>query len=38
MDRQCSQFVKAEDFVVAPESKDLLHQPTLHPRHSDAEE
>ena len=23
MDRQCSQFVKAEDFVVAPESKDL---------------
>ena len=23
LDRQCSQFVKAEDFVVAPESKDL---------------
>ena len=24
LDRQCSQFVKAEDFVVAPDSKDLL--------------
>ena len=23
LDRQCSQFVKAEDFVVSPESKDL---------------
>ena len=23
LDRQCSQFVKAEDFIVAPESKDL---------------
>lgn len=23
LDRQCSQFVKAEDFVVAPDSKDL---------------
>jgi len=27
MDRQCSQFVKAEDFVVAPESKDLYTSP-----------
>ena len=27
MDRQCSQFVKAEDFVVAPESKDLHTSP-----------
>jgi hypothetical protein len=27
MDRQCSQFVKAEDFVVAPESKDLPTSP-----------
>ena len=27
MDRQCSQFVKAEDFVVAPESKDLQTSP-----------
>jgi hypothetical protein len=26
-DRQCSQFVKAEDFVVAPESKDLYTSP-----------
>ena len=24
LDRQCSQFVKAEDFIVAPDSKDLL--------------
>jgi len=24
LDRQCSQFVKAEDFVVSPESKDLF--------------
>ena len=27
MDRQCSQFVRAEDFVVAPESKDLQTSP-----------
>ena len=27
LDRQCSQFVKAEDFVVAPESKDLYTSP-----------
>ena len=27
MERQCSQFVKAEDFVVAPESKDLHTSP-----------
>jgi len=27
MDRQCSDFVKAEDFVVAPESKDLYTSP-----------
>ena len=27
MQRQCSQFVKAEDFVVAPESKDLYTSP-----------
>jgi hypothetical protein len=27
MERQCSQFVKAEDFVVAPESKDLYTSP-----------
>ena len=27
MDRQCSSFVKAEDFVVAPESKDLHTSP-----------
>ena len=27
LDRQCSQFVKAEDFVVAPESKDLHTSP-----------
>ncbi len=27
MDRQCSQFVKAEDFIVAPESKDLYTSP-----------
>jgi hypothetical protein len=27
MDRQCAQFVKAEDFVVAPESKDLPTSP-----------
>ena len=27
MGRQCSQFVKAEDFVVAPESKDLYTSP-----------
>tara|TARA_R110002124_G_scaffold3473_3_gene23004 strand:- start:4567 stop:7035 length:2469 start_codon:yes stop_codon:yes gene_type:complete len=27
MDRQCSQFVMAEDFVVAPESKDLYTSP-----------
>jgi hypothetical protein len=27
MDRQCSNFVKAEDFVVAPESKDLYTSP-----------
>ena len=27
MERQCSQFVKAEDFVVAPESKDLYTPP-----------
>ena len=27
LDRQCSQFVKAEDFVVAPESKDLQTSP-----------
>jgi hypothetical protein len=26
-DRQCSDFVKAEDFVVAPESKDLYTSP-----------
>ena len=24
LDRQCSQFVKAEDFIVAPDSKDLM--------------
>ena len=27
LNRQCSQFVKAEDFVVAPESKDLHTSP-----------
>ena len=27
LDRQCSQFVKAEDFCVAPESKDLYTSP-----------
>jgi hypothetical protein len=27
LDRQCSQFVKAEDFIVAPESKDLQTSP-----------
>jgi hypothetical protein len=27
MGRQCSQFIKAEDFVVAPESKDLMTSP-----------
>ena len=27
LERQCSQFVKAEDFVVAPESKDLYTSP-----------
>ena len=27
LDRQCSSFVKAEDFVVAPESKDLYTSP-----------
>jgi len=27
LERQCSQFVKAEDFVVAPESKDLHTSP-----------
>jgi hypothetical protein len=27
LNRQCSQFVKAEDFVVAPESKDLQTSP-----------
>ena len=27
LNRQCSQFVKAEDFVVAPESKDLYTSP-----------
>jgi hypothetical protein len=27
LDRQCSQFVRAEDFVVAPESKDLYTSP-----------
>ena len=27
LDRQCSQFIKAEDFVVAPESKDLYTSP-----------
>ena len=27
LERQCSQFVKAEDFVVAPESKDLKTSP-----------
>jgi hypothetical protein len=27
LDRQCSQFVKAEDFVVAPESKDIQTSP-----------
>jgi len=27
LNRQCSQFVKAEDFVVAPESKDLFTSP-----------
>ena len=27
MDRQCSQFVKAEDFVVSPDSKDLYTAP-----------
>ena len=27
LDRQCSQFVKAEDFIVAPESKDLYTSP-----------
>ena len=27
MDRQCSEFVKAEDFIVAPESKDLYTSP-----------
>tara|TARA_R110000803_G_scaffold50615_1_gene104890 strand:- start:3214 stop:5646 length:2433 start_codon:yes stop_codon:yes gene_type:complete len=27
LQRQCSQFVKAEDFVVAPESKDLYTSP-----------
>jgi hypothetical protein len=28
-DRQCSDFVKAEDFVVAPESKDLYTSPDI---------
>lgn len=27
LDRQCSQFIKAEDFVVAPDSKDLYTSP-----------
>ena len=27
LNRQCSQFVKAEDFIVAPESKDLYTSP-----------
>ena len=27
LERQCSQFVKAEDFVVAPESKDIQTSP-----------
>ena len=27
LDRQCSQFVKAEDFVVSPDSKDLYTAP-----------
>ena len=27
VDRQCSQFVKAEDFCVAPDSKDLYTSP-----------
>ena len=27
LDRQCSQFIKAEDFIVAPESKDLYTSP-----------
>ena len=29
LDRQCSQFVKAEDFVVSPDSKDLYTTPNL---------
>jgi hypothetical protein len=27
LDRQCSQFVKAEDFIVSPDSKDLYTSP-----------
>ena len=30
LDRQCSQFVKAEDFVVSPESKTFTHQADIH--------
>ena len=32
LDRQCSQFVKAEDFVVSPESKDCLLYTSPSPR------
>ena len=34
LNRQCAQFVKAEDFIVAPESKDLYTSPrSAHGRH-----
>ena len=38
LDRQCSQFVKAEDFRRGPRKQRPLHVTPLHPRHSDAEE